>query len=203
MASSLDRTTRPLAFVDEIGESPGPFTFALDEQGCLLRLQFLDGDYPERIEQAVERLGYRPTRGPAHTAEARAQLLAYCRGERRDFTMPILMRGTAWQRAVWAEVSAIPFGETRTYGELADALGRPRAARAVGRANATNPVCVVVPCHRVVGADGGLTGYEGGIHLKARLLEHEARVLRAGLAGELAAADASKPGAGGASAARS
>ena len=203
MASSPDRTTRPLAFVDEIGESPGPFTFALDEQGCLLRLQFLDGDYPERIEQAVERLGYRPTRGPAHTAEARAQLLAYCRGERRDFTMPILMRGTAWQRAVWAEVSAIPFGETRTYGELADALGRPRAARAVGRANATNPVCVVVPCHRVVGADGGLTGYEGGIHLKARLLEHEARVLRAGLAGELAAADASKPGAGGASAARS
>ena len=203
MASSPDRTTRPLAFVDGIGESPGPFTFALDEQGCLLRLQFLDGDYPERIEQAVERLGYRPTRGPAHTAEARAQLLAYCRGERRDFTMPILMRGTAWQRAVWAEVSAIPFGETRTYGELADALGRPRAARAVGRANATNPVCVVVPCHRVVGADGGLTGYEGGIHLKARLLEHEARVLRAGLAGELAAADASKPGAGGASAARS
>ena len=203
MASSPDRTTRPLAFVDGIGESPGPFTFALDEQGCLLRLQFLDGDYPERIEQAVERLGYRPTRGPAHTAEARAQLLAYCRGERRDFTMPILMRGTAWQRAVWAEVSAIPFGETRTYGELADALGRPRAARAVGRANATNPVCVVVPCHRVVGADGGLTGYEGGIHLKARLLEHEARVRRAGLAGELAAADASKPGAGGASAARS
>ena len=203
MASSPDRTTRPLAFVDGIGESPGPFTFALDEQGCLLRLQFLDGDYPERIVQAVERLGYRPTRGPAHTAEARAQLLAYCRGERRDFTMPILMRGTAWQRAVWAEVSAIPFGETRTYGELADALGRPRAARAVGRANATNPVCVVVPCHRVVGADGGLTGYEGGIHLKARLLEHEARVLRAGLAGELAAADASKPGAGGASAARS
>ena len=203
MASSLDRTTRPLAFVDEIGESPGPFTFALDEQGCLLRLQFLDGDYPERIEQAVERLGYRPTRGPAHTAEARAQLLAYCRGERRDFTMPILMRGTAWQRAVWAEVSAIPFGETRTYGELADALGRPRAARAVGRANATNPVCVVVPCHRVVGADGGLTGYEGGIHLKARLLEHEARVRRAGLAGELAATAASKPGAGGASAARS
>ena len=203
MASSLDRTTRPLAFVDEIGESPGPFTFALDEQGCLLRLQFLDGDYPERIEQAVERLGYRPTRGPAHTAEARAQLLAYCRGERRDFTMPILMRGTAWQRAVWAEVSAIPFGETRTYGELADALGRPRAARAVGRANATNPVCVVVPCHRVVGADGGLTGYEGGIHLKARLLEHEARVRRAGLAGQSAAADASKPGAGGASAARS
>ena len=194
---------RPLAFVDEIEESPGPFAFALDEQGCLLRLQFLDGDYPERIEQAVERLGYRPTRGPAHTAEARAQLLAYCRGERRDFTMPILMRGTAWQRAVWAEVSAIPFGETRTYGELADALGRPRAARAVGRANATNPVCVVVPCHRVVGADGGLTGYEGGIHLKARLLEHEARVRRAGLADQSAATDASKPGASGASAARS
>ena len=133
MASSLDRTTRPLAFVDEIGESPGPFTFALDEQGCLLRLQFLDGDYPERIEQAVERLGYRPTRGPAHTAEARAQLLAYCRGERRDFTMPILMRGTAWQRAVWAEVSAIPFGETPTYGELADAVGRGRPVPWGGR----------------------------------------------------------------------
>ena len=133
MASSPDRTTRPLAFVDEIGESPGPFTFALDEQGCLLRLQFLDGDYPERIEQAVERLGYRPTRGPAHTAEARAQLLAYCRGARRDFTMPILMRGTAWQRAVWAEVSAIPFGETRTYGELADAVGRGRPVPWGGR----------------------------------------------------------------------
>ena len=202
MASS-EPDLRPPAFVDEIEERPGPFTFAVDEQGGLLRLQFLDGDYPERIEQAMERLGYRPSRNPGRTAEARAQLLAYCRGERRDFALPVRLRGTAWQRAVWAEVSAIPFGETRTYGELADALGRPQAARAVGRANATNPVCVVVPCHRVVGADGGLTGYEGGIHLKARLLEHEARVRRAGLAGELAATAASKPGAGGASAARS
>ena len=199
MASSLDRTTRPLAFVDEIEERPGPFTFAVDEQGGLLRLQFLDGDYPERIEQAMERLGYRPSRNPGRTAEARAQLLAYCRGERRDFALPVRLRGTAWQRAVWAEVSAIPFGETRTYGELADALGRPRAARAVGRANATNPVCVVVPCHRVVGADGGLTGYEGGILLKARLLEHEARVRRTGWAGEAAATTASDPAAGGAS----
>ena len=124
---------RPLAFVDEIEESPGPFAFALDEQGRLLRLQFLDGDDPERIELALERLGYRPTRSPAHTAEARAQLLAYCRGERRDFTMPILMRGTAWQRAVWAEVSAIPFGETPTYGELADAVGRGRPVPWGGR----------------------------------------------------------------------
>jgi O-6-methylguanine DNA methyltransferase len=78
---------------------------------------------------------------------------------------------------VWQAVRDIPFGETRTYGAIAAGLGRPGAARAMGRANATNPLPIVVPCHRVVGANGSLTGYAGGVHIKQRLLEHEARVL--------------------------
>ena len=104
---------------------------------------------------------------------AREQLLAYFEGERRTFTLPLAATGTDFQHRIWQALQTIPWGETRTYGEIAAACGNPKASRAVGRANATNPICVIVPCHRVIGADGSLTGFAFGEKLKRWLLEHE------------------------------
>jgi methylated-DNA-[protein]-cysteine S-methyltransferase len=106
-------------------------------------------------------------------------LSEYVSGRRKTFDVPLAFVGSEWQKAVWMELTRIPFGETRSYGEIADNLGRPGAARAVGRANASNVLPVVVPCHRVIAADGTLGGFNGGLHLKERLLEHEHRVLAA------------------------
>jgi O-6-methylguanine DNA methyltransferase len=164
-------------YVDSISESPGPFTFAVHEDGALLWLQFLDGHYPNTIEEELTHLGHKPGIDLLKTARARNELLEYCRGERLTFTLPFKMHGTAWQETVWRSLTEIPFGETRSYGQIAARLNRPGAARAMGRANALNPICIVVPCHRVIGADGKLTGYDGGVHLKARLLTHEANVI--------------------------
>lgn len=101
------------------------------------------------------------------------QLGEYLEGRRRAFDLELAPEGSPFQHEVWRALGEIPFGETRTYGELADALGRPGAARAVGRANATNPIAVVVPCHRVIGTDRTLTGYAGGLPRKRALLELE------------------------------
>ncbi|MCF3176070.1 methylated-DNA--[protein]-cysteine S-methyltransferase [Streptomyces sioyaensis] len=106
-------------------------------------------------------------------AAAIAQLRAYFRGELTTFDLPLTLRGTPFQRRVWAALCTIPYGETRSYGQLAEALGLPTAARAVGLANGRNPVGIIVPCHRVVGADGSLTGYGGGLDRKRRLLAFE------------------------------
>jgi methylated-DNA-[protein]-cysteine S-methyltransferase len=103
-----------------------------------------------------------------------AQLQAYFAGELHDFELPIAMRGTEFQRRVWAALCEIPYGETISYGELARWVGNPKASRAVGLANGRNPVAIVVPCHRVIGADGSLTGYGGGLERKVWLLDHEA-----------------------------
>jgi len=103
------------------------------------------------------------------------QLEAYFDGERRAFDLPLDPVGTDFQRAVWAELARIPYGETRSYGQIAAAIGQPRATRAVGLANNQNPLPIVVPCHRVVGARGELTGYGGGLPRKRWLLQHEAR----------------------------
>jgi methylated-DNA-[protein]-cysteine S-methyltransferase len=101
------------------------------------------------------------------------QLKEYFAGERQTFDLPLDMRGTQFQRDVWEALLAIPFGETRSYGELAKKLGNPTATRAVGAANGRNPISIVVPCHRVIGASGKLTGFAGGLETKARLLELE------------------------------
>src|SRR5205085_10571542 len=106
-------------------------------------------------------------------AAAIAQLRAYFRGESTAFDVPLELRGTPFQRRVWASLCTIPYGETVTYGALAQRLGTPSAARAVGLANGRNPVGIIVPCHRVVGSDGSLTGYGGGLDRKRRLLEFE------------------------------
>jgi methylated-DNA-[protein]-cysteine S-methyltransferase len=105
--------------------------------------------------------------------EVRRQLGEYFAGRRRDFDLPLAPRGTDFERRVWEALLAIPFGETRTYAEIARAIGHPDACRAVGRANGRNPIPIVIPCHRVIGSDGSLTGFGGGLDLKRLLLEHE------------------------------
>ena len=104
---------------------------------------------------------------------ARTQLLEYLSGARRSFDLPLDPAGTAFQRSVWEALRAIPYGQTRTYGEMAAAVGRPRAVRAVGQANHVNPLPIFIPCHRVVGKNGALTGYAGGLDLKGALLALE------------------------------
>ncbi len=105
--------------------------------------------------------------------EAAAQLTAYFAGERTAFALPLAPRGTPFQQAVWEALRRIPYGETRSYAQVARGLGRPERVRAVGSANARNPLAIVVPCHRVVGSDGSLTGYAGGLERKRALLDLE------------------------------
>ena len=109
-------------------------------------------------------------------ARAVMQLTEYFAGERRDFDLPLAPSGTEFQRTVWHALADIPFGATCSYGDLARAVGRPAASRAVGAANGKNPIAIILPCHRVIGASGELTGYGGGLPMKRWLLDHEARV---------------------------
>ena len=106
-------------------------------------------------------------------ARVRRQVAEYCAGARTEFDLELAPVGTQFQRAVWNALLDIPYGETRSYGEIARAIGQPKAARGVGSANHANPIGLIVPCHRVIGADGSLTGYGGGLPLKRALLEHE------------------------------
>ena len=108
-------------------------------------------------------------------AEACRQLEEYFAGDRTDFDLPLKPLGTPFQQEVWAALQTIPYGEVRSYGEIAAQIGRPSASRAVGLANGRNPIAVIVPCHRVIGASGLLTGYGGGLHRKRLLLDLEAQ----------------------------
>lgn len=103
------------------------------------------------------------------------QLMEYFGGKRQLFELPLELRGTKFQTAVWRELLKIPYGETRSYKDMAEAVGNPKACRAVGMANHNNPIWIIVPCHRVVGADGSMVGYAGGVDIKRELLKLEAR----------------------------
>ena len=143
-------------------ETPfGPM--ALEGETALTRL-WLPGTLPDLCGKGEET--------PLLRA-AREALMAYFAGERRDFDLPLDPAGTDFQRAVWEALRAIPYGGTRTYGEIAAAVGRPKAVRAVGQANHVNPLPIFIPCHRVVGKGGALTGYAGGLDLKRALLALE------------------------------
>jgi methylated-DNA-[protein]-cysteine S-methyltransferase len=167
------------AYVDEIESPAGPLAFAVDEDGTLMRVHFVESAYGAVMEAELEDEGYTVEPDETRTAGVRRELAEYVSGRRRNFDVPLAFVGSVWQKAVWMELTRIPLGETRSYGEIADSLGRPGAARAVGRANACNVLPVVVPCHRVIAADGTLGGFNGGLHLKERLLEHERNVLAA------------------------
>ncbi|MEO9384024.1 methylated-DNA--[protein]-cysteine S-methyltransferase [Chromobacterium phragmitis] len=143
----------------------GPVAAWLDIRGALLRLLF--NPTPEQLA------AHACPRDDAALAEVARQLAEYQAGERQAFDLPLAPQGTPFQQQVWAALREIPYGHTVSYGELARALGNPDGARAVGRANATNPIALIVPCHRVLGTDGSLTGYAGGLPLKAALLRFE------------------------------
>ncbi|MEX2375734.1 MAG: methylated-DNA--[protein]-cysteine S-methyltransferase [Dehalococcoidia bacterium] len=129
------------------------------------------------IDRLEQELGAPAQRDPAAAAEATRQFRAYFAGERSEFDLPLAPNGTPFQRQVWNELARIPVGQTLSYGQVATAIGQPTASRAVGAANGQNPLIIVVPCHRVIGADGSLTGYGAGIERKRWLLNHEARWL--------------------------
>ncbi|MFI5684314.1 methylated-DNA--[protein]-cysteine S-methyltransferase [Streptomyces sp. NPDC051636] len=148
-------------------DSPyGPLTLVADDDGVLRGLYMTD----QRHRPPEETFG---DRDDTPFAEAREQLAAYFAGELKEFSLELRLHGTPFQRGVWNQLRRIPYGETRSYGELADALGNPGASRAVGLANGRNPIGIIVPCHRVIGASGGLTGYGGGLDRKQRLLDFE------------------------------
>lgn len=112
---------------------------------------------------------------PPLLRRAAEELGEYLAGRRRDFTLPLDPRGSDFQRQVWQALRSIPYGQTRTYGQIAEQIGRRRAARAVGMANNRNPIAILIPCHRVIGSDGSMTGYAAGIAVKERLLALERR----------------------------
>jgi methylated-DNA-[protein]-cysteine S-methyltransferase len=115
-------------------------------------------------------------RDDARFADVARQLEQYFDGERTTFDIPLRMQGGPFEREVWAELLRIPYGETASYGEIARRVGKPHASRAVGAANGRNPIAIIVPCHRVIGSDGALTGYGGGLERKRALLDLEAGV---------------------------
>ncbi|WP_010524045.1 methylated-DNA--[protein]-cysteine S-methyltransferase [Nesterenkonia sp. F] len=151
-------------------DSPlGPLTLVTDGTALTgLHLAEHRHTSPELWGPAVSR-----EQAPAIITEAAGQLDAYFAGERRSFDLPLAPSGTAFQQAVWSRLREIPHGETVSYGAIAAALDRPGASRAVGLAVGRNPLSIIVPCHRVVGADGSLTGYGGGVERKQRLLALE------------------------------
>ncbi len=147
-------------------DSPlGPLLLAA-EDGALTLLWM--SPLPEHGAAAADR------RDRAVLGAAEEQLDAYFAGDLTAFDLPLAPSGTPFQQRVWAALVEIPFGETTSYGVLAERLERPNAARAVGVANGRNPISIIIPCHRVIGSDGRLTGYGGGIDRKAWLLDHEA-----------------------------
>lgn len=129
--------------------------------------------FPDHGEPVAPEPGWRESAvGPV--AEAIRQLREYFRGARTEFDLPLAPEGTAFQRRVWRALQEIPYGKTWSYGELAKRIGNPKASRAVGAANGANPLPIVIPCHRVIGADGTLTGFGGGLPTKKALLALEA-----------------------------
>ncbi|MDR0902642.1 MAG: methylated-DNA--[protein]-cysteine S-methyltransferase [Opitutaceae bacterium] len=148
----------------------GVFSVALDNAGNVVATAF--GDVGSLRERLGDRLGDGELiRDSARARDARWQIEEYFSGDRREFSLPLKPAGTPHQRRVWAALRAIPFGGTRSYGQLARTLRS--SARAVGRANGANPIALIVPCHRVIGADGSLTGFAFGTNLKRKLLAHE------------------------------
>ena len=154
----------------------GPLLIAAEDEG----LQLIEFHSPRHaMSRASE---WRPGETDV-LREVRAQLDDYFQGKRREFDLPLAPRGTDFQRAVWRCLRDIPYGETISYAELARRIGKPSAMRAVGAANGRNPLPIVVPCHRVIGADGSLTGFGGGLPTKRFLLELEGAIETADLFG--------------------
>lgn len=150
-------------------ESPfQQFAAWVDEDGRLVRFHLRAAN--------VATVDSKAEHNPGKLAEVQRQVTEYADGSRRDFDLELAPTGPDFEMTVWQALRDIPFGTTTSYGAVAKAIGQPTAARAVGAANNANPIALIIPCHRVIGADGQLVGYGGGLPLKRKLLEHEARV---------------------------
>lgn len=136
----------------------------IEENGEAVTALYFDRDFQAEFIKAPK---------TALLQEASNQLTEYFQGKRKEFTLPLSPQGTEFQKRVWKALCTIPYGETRSYGEIAAQIGQPKAARAVGGANNKNPIMIFIPCHRVIGADGSLTGFGGGIEAKKYLLDLE------------------------------
>ncbi len=147
-------------------ESPVGELLIVADENAVRMIGFREGRHPGRVVE-----GWR--KGGALVAKARRQLDEYFRGRRRGFDLPLAPSGTPFQLRAWTALQDIPYGATRSYGEQARAIGQPAAVRAVGAANGRNPIAIVVPCHRVIGGNGKLTGYGGGLDVKQYLLDLE------------------------------
>jgi methylated-DNA-[protein]-cysteine S-methyltransferase len=162
------REDKRMSLAYKMMESPvGKLKLVAGDKGLMAILWENDRPSRVRLGELVE-----DVRQPV-LVETERQLGEYFVGKRREFSVALDMRGTRFQRDVWAALLAIPFGETRSYWQLARQLGNPQATRAVGAANGRNPVSIIVPCHRVIGSSGKLTGFAGGLDVKARLLDLE------------------------------
>lgn len=162
---TLTGTTSPTTITTTMDSPIGELTLTADG-GLLTGVHMHEQRHLPKVPAGSQRDDV----GLAHVV---AQLEAYFAGELADFELPMRMQGTEFQQRVWASLCEIPYGETISYGELARWVGNPKASRAVGLANGRNPVAIIVPCHRVIGANGSLTGYGGGLDRKVWLLEHE------------------------------
>ncbi len=159
--------------IHELPSPLGPLALAVDARGAVAYLGFRDHEPRPRLLAQV-RAREDLSADPGALAPVRRQLREYFGGERKVFEMALALRGTPFQLRVWAELTRIAHGSAISYGELARRLGDPKLSRAVGTANGANPVSIIIPCHRVLGSDGSLTGYAGGLALKRALLDLEA-----------------------------
>lgn len=151
-------------------ESPVGMLFLVADQAGLRQINFCNGRHPAKLDPSW-------MQNPKPMKEAIGQLKAYFAGKLQDFDLPLSPQGTPFQLGVWKRLCDIPYGETISYGELARRIGNPNASRAVGLANGSNPIPIIIPCHRVIGSNGKLTGYGGGLPIKEKLLALERRQL--------------------------
>src|SRR5215471_17236741 len=166
-----DQKGKIMSLVCKTMDSPvGKLKLIASDDGLVAVLWENDNPRRVRLSESLENESH------PILVETQRQLGEYFGGKRNSFSVPLDMRGTRFQKKVWAALRSIPFGETRSYGQLARQLGNPRASRAVGGANGRNPLSIIVPCHRVIGSDGQLSGFAGGLNVKAHLLELEQKI---------------------------
>lgn len=164
-------------YLTTVASPAGPLHIAVRENGDVVSISFAVIDSADAFEHAISGRGFSPEWNDEPATEVIRQMAEYTAGERHTFDLPLDPVGSAWELSVWQALRTIPYGETRSYGQIAALLGDANKARAVGWANNANPIPVLIPCHRVIGAKGNLTGFGGGIEAKIRLLEHEGAML--------------------------
>jgi len=159
--------------IESFASPIGMIEVASTTGGEIVGIWVSNGDSDRRFESHLKAKGFSAVRARGSSGNAGEQFDAWFAGDLRRFDLPLFPQGSSFEHAVWNELSNIPYGETTTYGDIASAIGYPGEARRVGASCGANPWLIVVPCHRVVAADGSLRGYAAGLHVKAQLLAHE------------------------------